>query len=369
MSEEKTVIYNPKNDKRFQKPLIDVEEWRSDSVKYYYVHGGFEGTELKFSFFYPEPGCYEGRFFQFMPPVQGSEDASIGLKGQEDKIAFAIHSGAYFVETNMGVAIPFIPIEDPRIIYMASAAAAEYSRVVAQRIYGYEHRPYGYIYGGSGGGYKTISCFENTDAWDGAVPFVIGTPMSIPYSFTIRTHAKRVLRHKLAMIADAVEPGADHDMFDGLNNEEKSALLEFTKMGFPPRDWFLYETLDDGALPVLVPNVDRLDSCYYEDFWTLPGYLGSDPDGSAVRDRICHETTVIQVYVPEKDEHADVDSGKGGVDEAWQRISGDRVLLGKPWIELSQIPEGDLYIHGACSKGRIGCRCMGSWSFTDSFRI
>ncbi len=66
-----------------------------------------------------------------------------------------------------------------------SAAVARYSRIVAAEMYG-EHRPYGYVYGGSGGAFKTISCFENTtDVWDGAVPFV---------GADADEHAVRVLR-------------------------------------------------------------------------------------------------------------------------------------------------------------------------------
>ena len=61
-----------------------------------------------------------------------------------------------------------------------SAAVARYSRQVAAEMYG-DHRPFGYVYGGSGGAYKTISCVENhLGVWDGALPYVHGTPKSIP---------------------------------------------------------------------------------------------------------------------------------------------------------------------------------------------
>lgn len=217
-----------------------------------------------------------------MAPVQGSEDASIGRKGTEDKITFALTHGAYFVETNMGVAVPFAPIEDPTIIYRASAAAAEYSRELAAKLYG-AHRPYGYIYGGSGGGFKSISCFENTDTWDGAVPYVIGSPMAIPNCFTVRAHARRVLRDKLAIIADAFEPGGDPDFINQLNEEEKAAFDEVTRMGFPVKAWFMHRNMDDGSLPVLTPAVNAADAAYYKDYWEKPGYLGTDPQSSAVR--------------------------------------------------------------------------------------
>lgn len=344
MSREYHASYDAKTDPQFQKPYIDIDEWRETSVRYHYIHGGFEGTEARFSFFFPEKEKYQGRFYQFMPPVQGSEDASIPLEGKEDKIAFAITHGAYFVESNMGVAIPFAPIADPTIVYRASAAVAEYSRTVAERLYG-PHRAYGYIFGGSGGGYKTMSCVENTNAWDGAVPFVIGTPTSIPNNFTVRAHAKRVLRHRLPMIADAMEPGGSGNPYEGLNEEEAAALREITRFGFPLRDWFMYENMDDGALPVLKPLVDAADSSYYEDFWTLPGYLGSDPEGSAVKDRIHYETEVVRIHVPGRTEKGCADTGRTGVDEAWQRLGGQNEMLGKPWIELKSIPEGDLYFY------------------------
>ena len=56
-----------------------------------------------------------------------------------------------------------------------------------------EHRPFGYCFGGSGGGFKTISCMENTTVWDGAVPFIIGSPQSLPSVFSIQAHAMRIL--------------------------------------------------------------------------------------------------------------------------------------------------------------------------------
>ncbi|HAL73783.1 MAG TPA: hypothetical protein DCM45_01670 [Clostridiales bacterium] len=333
------------NDKQFNQPYIDIDEWRDDPVRYHYIHGGFTGTNARFSFFYPEASQYQGRFFHFMAPVQGSENAAVGRPGVENKIAFAVSHGAYFVETNMGVDQPFVPISDSTLIPRASAAAAEYSREIAQQIYG-PHRPFGYLYGGSGGGYKTMILFENSAVWDGAVPYVIGTPMSIPYQFTVRAHARRILRHKMHLIADAVEAGGKGDIYAGLNQEEQDALREITRMGFPLRNWFMHRDLDDGSLPVLTPAVDLMDPGYYQDFWTVPGYLGADPDGSAVRDRIYYETTVAGVIMPgTSTEPVDTDT-MSGVDEAWQRVRGDSVLAGKTWLRLEQMPAEDAYIYG-----------------------
>jgi hypothetical protein len=342
---------NVKNDPQFSKPYIDVDEWRiGKQVRYHYIHGGFEGTDTRFSFFFPEKEDYKGRFFQFMAPVQGHEDAAIHRQhGVEDKIAFAITHGAYFIETNMGVNQPFVQIDDNTLIERASAACAEYSRVVARELFG-EHRPYGYLYGGSGGGYKTMICFENNDAWDGAVPYVIGTPMSIPSAFTVRAHALRILRNKIEQIADAADVGSELDIYDGLNEEEAAALKEFTNMGFPVNCWTLHNFIDDGSLPVLTPAVDRMDPGYYQDFWEIPGYPGADPEGSAARDRICYETVIAEIHLPDKKDKDDREN-TSGVDEAWQAVRGDALFNGRPWVRFAQMPEGDdPYVHNTTMK-------------------
>ena len=163
--------------------------------------------------------------------------------------------------------------------YRASAAVARYSRVLAAEMYG-EHRPYGYVYGGSGGAFKTIGCFENTaDVWDGAVPFVGPTPMSMPYVFSVQAHAMRLLWDKFPDIVDAIEPGGGGDMYAGLTVEQREALAEVTRMGCPPRSWFDVERVArgyTGVWSVLADNVVRNDPTYFDDFWTVPGYLGHD---------------------------------------------------------------------------------------------
>jgi hypothetical protein len=42
----------------------------------------------------------------------------------------------------------------------------------------------------------------------------------------------------------------------------------------------------------LIDNVRKWDPDYFEDFWTVPGYLGADPPGSLARARIHCQTTV-----------------------------------------------------------------------------
>lgn len=340
MGQEIIELYNPKQDQEFQKPYIDIDEWRDGAVRYHYVHGGFEGTELRFSLYFPEKENYKGRFFQFMSPVQGSEDASQVRSGEEDKIAFAITNGAYFVESNMGGAEAV-----GTTIYRSSAAVAEYSREIAAKLYG-DHRPFGYIYGGSGGGFKTMSCFENTNAWDGAVPYIIGSPMAIPNVFTVRAHALRILGNKFPMIIDALEPGGSGDIYAGLNSEERAALEEATKMGYPKRVWFLHEFAGLGALTLFMPVLEQIDSKYFEDFWTVPGYLGADSSSSAVRDRIQHKTVITEANLVSNYKH-ERNENTTGADDAWARFKGIDLSVFQPWMELKSVPTGDLYLTGA----------------------
>ena len=65
-----------------------------------------------------------------------------------DTMGFAFASGGYMVESNMGS----LTMAGPEDItnWRASAATAQYSRKLAIEMYG-GRRPYGYVYGGSGG--------------------------------------------------------------------------------------------------------------------------------------------------------------------------------------------------------------------------
>jgi hypothetical protein len=287
-------------DPLFDHAYVDVDEWRDEPARHRYVHGGFEGTEALFSLYFPPAERYEGRFFHPVLPMSGIETAATlrVLYGVAGSIEFAVASGAYLVESNLGRRSPF-PGKDWTIAgYRASAAVARYSRVLAADMYG-EHRPYGYILGGSGGALKTVSGFENApDVWDGAVPFVMGGPMSMPSVFTVQAHAMRLLWDVFPDIVDALEPGGSGDMYAGLTTEQREALAEVTKMGFPPRAWFDVERLARGytaVWSVLADNMIRLDPDYFTDFWTVPGYLGVDAPPSLEQARVQHKTRVTGV--------------------------------------------------------------------------
>jgi hypothetical protein len=297
-------------DPLFTQPWVDIDEWRDAPVRHRYVHGGFKGTDALFSIYFPPREQYQGRFFQPVPAYPGNENTAqqttssfdIHLMPESTTIGFAVASGAYLVESNQGKKDKY-PTDDRTITgYRASAAVARHSRVLAAEMYG-PHRPYGYAYGGSGGGYKTIGFMESTTGiWDGAVPFVIGSPMTAPYVFTVQAHALRILGDRLPAIIDAVDPGGSGEMYAGLNDEEREALLEATRMGFPPRAWFAHETLGYGPLGGLIDHLVQLDPEYYfGDFWKVPGYLGADPPESLVRARIRrHRTAITRIMMSDE---------------------------------------------------------------------
>ncbi len=345
----------------FSEPYVDVEEERSAPVPHRYVHGGFHGSETRFSFYFPLAERYEERFFQHVTPVPLSEHLAQSATGEQDRIGFAVSCGAYFVETNGGGASgrPGSAVDPTVAAYRANAAAAQYSRVVAARLYG-EHRPYGYAFGGSGGAFRTIGGAENTTGvWDGFVPFVIGSPVAIPNVFTVRMHAQRVLRRSLDRIVDALEPGGSGDPSAGLDVEERAALAEVTRMGFPPRSWFDHRTMGIHAFEALFPGLLMADAGYFTDFWTEPGYEGADPTSSVHRDRADHRCAVVAVVddgeaqrlgLPVERDHG------GNVDTAW---AGAGAAPSVPVaVRLSTAPPGsasvaELLVESGAAAGAV----------------
>lgn len=166
-------------DPQFDRPVIDSQEDLKSPVLTHRVSGHFEGTDVKFSFFFPPKAQWKGRFFHKVYPLG---DGSV----PDRVIKFGAESGAYTVDTVSPSG------------YRANAAAAKFSKMVAGEYYGFSaSQIHGYIYGGSGGSYLTIAAAENSSGvWDGAVPFVIGVPTSIPTNFFVRAFARLVLEDK-----------------------------------------------------------------------------------------------------------------------------------------------------------------------------
>ncbi|HEY9308772.1 MAG TPA: hypothetical protein VIP82_13310 [Microbacterium sp.] len=312
------VVWDHDDDVDFSQPFVDLDQWRDSPVRHRYVHGGFTGTDTRFSLYLPGPDAYEGRFFQHVTPVPQSENLAQVSASDYNPIAFAVDSGAYFVESNGGgpdAANPFSGTDQTIGAYRANAAVARFSRHVAQQVYGRRHRPYGYLYGGSGGAYRTIGSSENTSAvWDGFVPYVPGSPMSIPNVFSVRMHAQRILRDRFSEIVDAYDVGGDPASLV-LTDEESAALEEVTRMGFPPRSWFAWKTMGMHAFSVLYPGVMAADPTYADEFWSVDGYLGAEHGSSVHRDRVRSATTVAQLVGVTETRGEQLTAG--GVDESF----------------------------------------------------
>lgn len=355
-------------DPLFAQPYVDIDEWRDAPVRHRYVHGGFRGTETRFSFYLPPPEQYQGRFFQHITPVPDNENLAQKVPaGPFNKIGSSIASGAYFIETNGGGSIDLTrgsnALADPTITaYRANAAAARFSREIALKMYGGK-RPYGYAYGGSGGAYRTIGSMENTrGVWDGAVPYVPGSTMAIPNMFTVRMQALRVLRDRFPAIIDAMEPGGSGDPYAGLSEHEASVLREVETMGFPMQTWFGYRTMGLHGFAALYGGVKMADPTYFTDFWTKPGYLGHDRPELFARDRIRFTGTVAEAITAEQaaklglsdDPFSQAD--RGGVDTAFKgtreeaaRIVGFRLTQAPP---PAYMLGGDLIVSSGAAKGQ-----------------
>src|SRR6201987_2631095 len=89
----------------FGKPWIDVDEWREKPIPHRLVHGGFEGTDTRFTFYFPSQEHYKGRMFQ---PLEGAhaghEDAFAGAMGEllGGLQMIGQRLGGYMVESNSG---------------------------------------------------------------------------------------------------------------------------------------------------------------------------------------------------------------------------------------------------------------------------
>lgn len=314
------------SDTIFHNPYIDIDEWRPSPEPHRYIHGGFsDGT--RFSFYFPTKKSYRGHFFQYATPFPDKETVAQSGEGCYSMIGFSVANGAYFVETNEGGSMDFTNPGKQRAAdigaYRANAACAEFSRVVAQKIYGCE-RPYGYIFGGSGGAYRTAGAIEQTkDVWQGAVPFVMGSPQAIPNVFAVRMNCMRVLRNKLPQIVDAMDAGGSGDPYRGLNQEEYQALKEATAMGFPLQAWYAWDKMGVHGFRVLYQSVVQMDPTYFNhDFWQTEGYLGANPTLSLINDHVSQRTVITRLI--DYDEGAKLgvaeplsDTDRGSADKAW----------------------------------------------------
>lgn len=332
------------HDPLFSKPYIDVDEWRDMPSKHRYVHGGFSGTDAKFLIQLPPKEQYQGRFFQHNTAIPTSELLA-GKIWDNTFDQFCFDSGAIAVVTNQGGfgSVPQAGKDDidPRIgSYRVAAATAMYVREIAQKMYGI-HRTYGYAFGGSGGGYRTLACAENTDAWDGVLPYIHGNAHAWPNGYAGRARAQRILKAKMPRIADAIEPGGGN-IGAGLSDQEQAVLAEVGRLGFPTRAWTFNETMGIGPLTLLFQNIQTLDPEYFELFWKTPGYLGHDSPDQFSDVRIQHRARVRRVIMSNEAASVGLSGpGKGtnaDPDLAWRTFQADYGAPLPVALELDSVP-------------------------------
>lgn len=254
-------------DATYAEPVIDAETNEVTPTAHRRVSGHFDGTDIQFTVYLPPAALWEGRFFQYTYPLTDAvaSDRAIG---------FGVESGGYTVQagSSSGASLGF----------RHAAAAAKVGRAIAASFYGVDAADIpGYLYGPSGGSFQTIGAAEGSSGvWQGFVPMVLGDPMATPYTFFIRSMARMVLAEDAAAISDAVSPGGSADPYASLGEGEQAFLRELTSFGVPldaweDPDYLLGLSSDDGLLG-FAPIVQQIDPTYADDFWSKPGYLGTE---------------------------------------------------------------------------------------------
>jgi hypothetical protein len=344
--------------------LVDV--MRPTPVPHRFVEGTFlDANGATFAFYFPPAQQFQGRFFQ--GPVH--QLRLTGEVASDQEISFAIASGGYLVEVNAAGDNMITPrhcmdgrVDLTRRGYRLNAAAAKFSRTVARQIYGDAiERPYGYLWGGSGGAYMTMSAAEYSEGvWDGFVPFVMGHPHAIPNNATIMANALRVLKERpevLPMIADALDVGGSGDPYAGLTVDEAAAFREATRLGFPLQGWIRYGALNTALLDIIGEYVPIIDPAYAADFWSQPGYLGTEQSSAGQRIRAARiqfpATVLAATPLPPQPPYEQMGP-------AYLAFGLSQVLVGPPGrVTLSGLPEGDLagidlvFLTGANAGKRI----------------
>ncbi|HXB75628.1 MAG TPA: PKD domain-containing protein [Candidatus Acidoferrales bacterium] len=210
---------------------------------------------------FPDKAHWRNRFFQQTYPLP------LDFLNTVDS-GFAFSNGGYTVGVTPG---------SPNVGYRVPAAAAKLAKAYANKLYGNTGRIYGYIYGQSGGSVQMMGANEGTaGVWDGIVPVVIATDGLTAHSFQWDSlYALAVPEAKRQAIAESVAPGTARDIYAGLTSDERDVLNELLNAGFARL------ALEDMKFAVSggpgAGAIQTFDAAYEDDFWSKPGYEGSNP--------------------------------------------------------------------------------------------
>jgi hypothetical protein len=278
--------------------FIDVDEWRDTPRRHRYVHGGFEDTHTRFSFYFPPEEEYRGRFFHYLEGGAGGHDNLVAMGYDGNGMAWFFdlsfdEFGGYMVESNQGhFPGEGLGFEDDYRLFGASADSALYAKQLAREMYG-EEPHHGYIWGVSGGGARSGHCLENRpDVWQGGCPHA-GIGQDTQWSPWALTWL--LAREKFAQIIDAVEPGGSGDPFEGLTHGQREALAEMYRRGYPRGAENQLAPFTPWAFPMYATR--DFDPEYFDDFWNEPGYLGHD-DPQILEPVLINERHTVTRVVP-----------------------------------------------------------------------
>jgi hypothetical protein len=236
--------------------------------------------EYKVTIYLPPREKWQRRFFQHAYPLEQKENLR--------DVSFALANGGYLVN------VKGTPSASGG--YRVDAAAAKLGKEYAKRFYGAEAgKIYGYLWGGSGGALQTIGAAENTiGVWDGAVPYVMPNEASLLNANAVGALVGLALKEKLTAISESVKPGGNNEPFAGLDEGERVILKEALQTGLPLRS---FETVFPGGmlLMFLSGGVKSNDPGYVDDFWSKPGYEGSNPPPYLQRAKVDEFAGILQV--------------------------------------------------------------------------
>ncbi|MDB6062515.1 MAG: hypothetical protein JWM78_2618 [Verrucomicrobiaceae bacterium] len=286
--------YKP-TDPYFGKAYIDRDEWREAPFPNRNIHGGFAGTDTRFTFYFPAQEHYKNRMFQ---PIEGAhaghEEAFGGAMGlMLGGLPMIARLGGFMVESNAGHIGDTIDEKagpDPTLYgHRASVETARLSKFVAAQVYGAAPK-YSYVWGGSGGGRRSPLCLEyGAGVYDGALPFMgggnveeHGTTSRVrsdgPVAFGSMFNVQRVLRDKMESVVDAMQPGGSGNPFAGLNTHQAEELANLYRLGYPRGDeYMISQPMGQAWLWCSIADLlQEEDADYFDAFWTKPGYAGHD---------------------------------------------------------------------------------------------
>lgn len=304
-------------DAYFGAPFVDEDIHRDAPVPHRLVHGGFTGTDTRFTCYFPEAG-YEGRMFQPIEGGHGGHERSHDNPMIAEMIGLPMISrlGGYMVESNQGHIgddVDGRAGDDPTLYgHRASAESARFSKFLAAQIYGAPPH-HAYVFGGSGGARRSPLCLENApDVYDGALPFMGGgdiAPLGSTgrirgaqvMSFASMFNVQRLLGDRIDEVADAMAPGGSGDPYAGLSTHQREELASLYRQGFPMGDELVIAQ-PFGQIWLWTSIADMLeeqDPSYFRDFWTEPGYVGHDHPEHVQDDVLDVRARVRRVLTPQ----------------------------------------------------------------------